>query len=105
MFSFAVWDQEHQSLFLARDRFGIKPLYFTEQEEGFYFSSELKGLLPFLGELEVNQQVLSDYLICQLPLDNQTLITGVNQLDAAHFAHYSPVSICQQSVLADKLLR
>ena len=50
MFAFAIWDQKNQSLFLARDRFGIKPLYFHENDDGLYFSSELKGVLPFCGQ-------------------------------------------------------
>ena len=90
MFAFAIWDQKNQSLFLARDRFGIKPLYFHENDDGLYFSSELKGVLPFLRSVEINRSALSDYLICQLPLDNQTLVSGVCQLDAAHFGYFTP---------------
>lgn len=44
MFAFAIWDQKKRELFLARDRFGIKPLYYSIRPEGFYFASEPKGL-------------------------------------------------------------
>lgn len=91
MFAFAIWDDQERSLFLARDRFGIKPLYMVENKSGFYFSSELKGLLPFLERLEVNKDVLSDYFICQLPLDDQTLLSGAKQLEPGHIAKYDIV--------------
>ncbi len=44
-FAFAIWDEGEQSLFMARDRFGIKPLYYTEKAGGFLFASKLKALL------------------------------------------------------------
>lgn len=55
MFSFAVWDNQLQELFLARDTFGIKPLYFSELFGVFYFASQVKALLvgqPGLGEID-----------------------------------------------------
>lgn len=45
MFAFAIWDIEKQELFIARDQFGVKPLYYSNVEEGFYFASEIKSLL------------------------------------------------------------
>ena len=44
MFAFAIWDRNKKELFLARDRFGIKPLYYSQRPDGFYFASEPKGL-------------------------------------------------------------
>ena len=49
MWTFAIWDRQEKSLFLSRDRFGVKPLYYTEfPDGGFAFASEMKALLPLL---------------------------------------------------------
>lgn len=48
IFAFALWDQRSQSLFLARDNFGIKPLYYSSSKNHFFFASELKSLMPLL---------------------------------------------------------
>ena len=44
MFAFAIWDEDNQKLFCARDRFGVKPFYYANQNGNFYFSSEIKAL-------------------------------------------------------------
>lgn len=62
MWAFALFDKEKQKLFCSRDRYGIKPFYFCEIGDRFYFSSEIKQLLPFLSKRSVNKQILLDYL-------------------------------------------
>ncbi len=84
MFSFAVWDEVHQQLFCARDRFGIKPFYYAVVDGVFYFSSEAKTLLPFLPSIETDLEALKDYLIFQFCLAGKTLFKGVNELHPAH---------------------
>ena len=84
MFAFAIWDPEEQYLFAARDRFGIKPFYFTNQKGEFRFASEAKSLLPFLPSVDLSEKGLHDYFTFQLPLGETTLFEGIQQLPAAH---------------------
>src|SRR5688572_24894578 len=63
MFAFAVWDAANERLFLARDRFGEKPLYLHEDASGLYFASEIKALLRIPGiKAAVNLEAVWDYL-------------------------------------------
>ncbi len=85
MFAFALWDESRQRLVLARDRFGIKPLYYHLSPEGWlYFASEAKALLPFVPEIEPDDEGLRDYLVFQQPLEHRTLFRHVHQLPPAH---------------------
>lgn len=62
MWTFAVWDKAEKSLFLSRDRFGIKPLFYTEfADGGFAFASEMKVLLPLLEKAEPNKAMFDRY--------------------------------------------
>jgi len=90
MFAIAIWDKLGQKLFLARDRFGIKPLYWAYTDSGIYFGSEIKALLPFLDRRAVNDAALSDYFTFQFCLGEKTLMEGVRQIPAAHVAWLSP---------------
>ena len=90
MFAIAIWDAVEQELFIARDRFGIKPFYWAETPNGLYFASEIKALLPFLKERLVNTAALSDYFAFQFCLGEKTLMGDVWQMPAAHFAVVSP---------------
>jgi len=89
MFAIAIWDAAEQKLFLARDRFGIKPLYWAKTSAGLYFASEIKALLPFLDQRQVNDAALSDYFTFQFCLGEKTMMDGVWQLPAAHFTVFS----------------
>ncbi len=84
MFAFVIWDETKNEVFIARDRFGIKPFYYTIQNNVFYFASEVKTLLPFIDELHINTTALKDYLYFQLYLGDYTLINDVIELPPAH---------------------
>lgn len=84
MFAFALWDENEQSLFCARDHFGIKPFYYAVVNGIFYFASEIKAILPFLNEISTDIEGVKDYLTFQLVLGNKTLFNGVSQLLPAH---------------------
>lgn len=85
MFAFLIWDPRKQAVFFARDRFGIKPLYWHKNNGGdVFFASEVKAFLPFMGHREVNDNALSDYFSFQFCLGEKTLLNGVNQVLPAH---------------------
>lgn len=84
MFAFAIWDPAENELFCARDRFGIKPFYYTETPEGFFFASEIKTILPFVSEIATDMAGLKDYLAFQFTLGEKTLFSGVKSLPPAH---------------------
>ncbi len=84
MFAFAIWDENKNELFIARDRFGIKPLYYTIENNIFYFASEIKSLLPFINKAEVNTDALKEYLYFQLYLGTETLFKNIFELKPSH---------------------
>lgn len=86
MFSFLIWDEAKQQVFFARDRFGIKPLYYFQSGDGtVYFASEMKAFKPFMSEREVDPDGLSDYFSFQFCLGDKTLLRGVRQVLPAHY--------------------
>ena len=84
MFAFALWDEARQQLFCARDRFGIKPFYYTTIGDTFYFASEVKALLPFVREIETDLEGFKDYLAFQFCLAGKTLFKNVSELLPGH---------------------
>ena len=63
IFVFAIWDRNNQTIFLARDGLGVKPLYYAALDDRFVFASELKALLPLLPEnLQIDHIALEQYL-------------------------------------------
>ena len=84
MFAFALWDENNQTLFCARDRFGIKPFYYMVHKKVFYFASEPKALLPFVEHIETDLDGFKDYLTFQFCLDGKTLFKGIQELLPAY---------------------
>ncbi len=84
MFAFVIWDSRAKKLFAARDRFGIKPFYYTVQQGVFYFASEAKALLPFLSDIETDADALSEYLTFQYTIGEKTLFKGISNLLPGH---------------------
>jgi asparagine synthase (glutamine-hydrolysing) len=80
MFSFVLWDEARGTLVCARDRFGIKPLYYTVVDGVLYLASEIKALLPFLRAIETDVEGLKDYLAFQFCLAGKTLFRDVREL-------------------------
>ncbi|XZF65629.1 MAG: asparagine synthase (glutamine-hydrolyzing) [Gloeotrichia echinulata DVL01] len=84
MFAFALWDEVNQKLFCARDRFGIKPFYYTLNKNIFYFASEVKALLPFVDSIQTDIEGFQDYLTFQFCLAGKTLFKGIHELQPGH---------------------
>lgn len=77
MFSFIIYDEERNSLFGARDHFGIKPLYYLDNSDFIVFSSEYKAIVNLLDEVNLNEKSLQNYLSFQyVPLEN-TMIEDI----------------------------
>ena len=86
MFAFALWDRESETLFCARDYFGIKPLYYYEAEDGtLLFASEIKAFLDHPAfEKQLNESQLELYLSFQYSPGEDTFFRGVKKLLPAH---------------------
>lgn len=89
MFAFALWDESKQTLFCARDRFGIKPFYYTIADDIFYFASEIKALLPFSDDIDTDLDGFKDYLSFQFCLGGKTLFKGISELVPGHILIYN----------------
>jgi asparagine synthase (glutamine-hydrolysing) len=90
MFAFAIWDKKREKLFLARDRFGIKPLYYVKRQNKFAFASEAKSLLELPGfERRINHKALHQFLTFLWVPEPLTMFDGISKLPAGHYATWS----------------
>ncbi|MEK7271175.1 MAG: asparagine synthase (glutamine-hydrolyzing), partial [Planctomycetota bacterium] len=81
MFALAIWDGRRRTLVLARDRYGVKPLYWTRAGNRFLFASEIKALLAVPGvSRKANLQALSEYFCFQNLYGEETLFEGIRLL-------------------------
>ncbi len=85
MFALAIWDTVERTLFLARDRFGVKPLYYTQVGQTVLFGSEVKSLLAHPSMVvRVCAPALQEYFTFQNVFTDRTLFEGVRSLPAGH---------------------
>jgi len=86
MFAFAIWDKRKRELFIARDRLGVKPLYYAHTDDGsLYFGSEIKTLFQANAlKPEINFTALPDYLANHATSGEETLYRGVKRLLPGH---------------------
>jgi len=90
MFSLAIYDKHKQEIFIARDRFGIKPLYYYHDDKAFMFSSELKVLEQCVDSgLELNDQSVVDYFNLGSIQGPGTIYSNIYQLPSAHWLRFS----------------
>jgi asparagine synthase (glutamine-hydrolysing) len=92
MWAFAIHDIEKKKIFISRDRFGVKPIYFKEDVSNFYFGSEIKQLLND-GDNELNEDVLLESMLTHF--DNHTEHTyfkGIQSFPSSHYLWYDLVT-------------
>lgn len=87
MFAFAIWDARKRQIFLARDRFGEKPLYLARSARGLVFASEIKAILAVRPELRrPNRKAVFRYIARgDLDLDEESFFEGIESVPAAHY--------------------
>jgi asparagine synthase (glutamine-hydrolysing) len=86
MFAIALWDTNRKELFLARDRIGIKPLYYTMIDESVVFASEIKSILEY-DEIkrEVDEEALAEYFILRYVPAPLTILKGIRKLEPGSY--------------------
>lgn len=83
MFAFAIWDRRHQELLIARDRYGVKPLYYTLAGNTFLFGSEAKAILQHPAvRADLDKEALLEYFTFQNLFTDRTLFRGISMLPA-----------------------
>ena len=89
-FAFAMWDQNHETLILGRDRVGIRPLYYHLNHGRLVFGSEIKGLFadPQIPR-NIDKQTLSDIFTCWAPIGSETAFEGVYQIPPGCIGQFS----------------
>lgn len=119
MFAFALHDEQTQKLILARDRLGIKPLYYSVLADRVIFSSEIKGLLALMpNKPEVRTEALADYLQNQFNSGRETIFEGIfrvlpgeclsvdtQSLGISNHQYWSPFDIAPVSIDADSAMQ
>lgn len=80
MWAFAIFDNNIKKIFCSRDRLGVKPLYYYHDIERFIFASEIKAILKFVSP-KLNTNTLSDYLVFQMSIDDNTLFKDIYKLE------------------------
>lgn len=95
MFAFAIWDEQEQELFAARDRFGEKPFYFFQSKDVLLFASELKALFAAGIQRQMNLKMLFNYITIGYTdnpeIPEETFFENISRLPAASRLYYSPI--------------
>jgi len=116
MFAFALWDKEKQSLFIARDRIGKKPLYYTKLNNEVIFASELKAILTNKNiPKDINVDAVYDFFAYQYIPDPKTIFQNIHKLEPGHYLlinqdgmtkkQYWDISFAQTSELPEQELK
>lgn len=94
MFALVIWDRQERSLFIARDRLGVKPLYYYKTGDTLLFASEIRAMLASdLIPRKLDQNALVDYLKYQSLVPPYTIIAGIRQVKAGSWLLYKDGSL------------
>lgn len=86
MFALGIWDRYTKTLTLARDRYGIKPLYYTDNDRMFLFGSEIKAILAYPTQrAEINKEALLEYFTFQNFFTSKTLYKSIETFPSGHY--------------------
>lgn len=101
MFAFAVWDTKDKELFLARDQFGIKPLFMATTDKGTIFASEKKCILSMSEEMgidtDIDLRTVEHYVDLQYVPEPETLHSGITRLESGSYATVKPGQAVQET--------
>lgn len=87
MFAFAIYDKDDDSIYLFRDRMGVKPLYYS-LDGGLCFGSELRTILPMIKNKPINHESVYEYFRLGYISENKSIYSNVYKLLPGHYAHY-----------------
>ena len=85
MYAFSIWDNQKKKLFVVRDKFGEKPLYYTQDENGVYFASELKAIVPFINKTKISKKALNLFFSLTYIPAPYTIYEEVFKLEAGSY--------------------
>jgi len=95
MFAFALIDED--KLYLVRDRFGKKPMFYHQGADAFVFASEIKAIKPFLPSVKMNEEAMRSYLSFLAPAPPHTFYEGIAKLESGEYLHFESGKITKQS--------
>jgi len=102
-FAFAIYDHLEHSYFLARDRYGMKPLVYSHTQDGFYFASELKALAKFPIEKNINQESMQAFFqLSYIPAPN-SIFKEISKLMPGHYLKVTDGKVTQHSYYSLKV--
>lgn len=103
-FAFTIWDSKNKKIFLARDRLGIKPLYYTFQNNKFIFASEIKAILE-CNEIkrELNKEAFNTYFTFRANTDAETFFKGIFKVKPGHYLVFDGKNLSEQKYWSLKI--
>ena len=95
MFAFALIDGDR--LYLVRDRFGKKPMFYYQDVDAFVFASEIKAIKPFLSSVKMNEEAMRSYLSFLAPAPPHTFYEGIGKLESGEYLCFEQGKIIKQN--------